>query len=162
MPQILKTKTKGNFEFVRTWVNGNQHVGLLKKGGYMHVGGIPIKLKKEITDCIPTGPDRDRALEWLDGKINPVEPPARKILLASDGAFTFDDGSSVTSPADIVNNTSPGPLQDELLRMFSLKQREEEKELAKEATRVKNTSKKLTTKLRAELDGVESEGGETE
>jgi hypothetical protein len=140
--QTFNTKAKGKITFVRTWINGGVHVGLLDGGGYMHVGGLPVKSKKDLTTAISDDAERKAAHAWFDKKDIPVEVEKKKLVVLPDGGFQFEDGSLITSPADIVNNTTPGPVQDAMLSWFVLYQKEAEKQELKDASRIKSAVKK--------------------
>lgn len=118
--QVLKTKNYGNLTFVRTWSIEGRHVGLLKSGGYCHIGGPPIGDVSELTTTIPPGPALDKALDWWEHKddVVIVDKP-RKIVIQLDGSYTFDDGSLIESVGDIVSAIPAGPALDAAVAWYT-------------------------------------------
>ncbi len=79
---------------------------------------MPIGSKKEITEVIPAGPEQDEALYWFDHRDETPENPGRGITMDADGAFTFDDGTPITSISEITQALKPGPHQELVIRWF--------------------------------------------
>jgi hypothetical protein len=117
-PQALDTGRFGVIHVLQTWVMRDKKISKLSNGAYVHTTGLPIGNKKEITEVIPAGPEQDEALYWFDHREENPEDPARRITMDSEGAFTFDDGSPITSISEITQALKPGPHQELVIRWF--------------------------------------------
>uniref|UniRef100_A0A6M3IF89 Uncharacterized protein n=1 Tax=viral metagenome TaxID=1070528 RepID=A0A6M3IF89_9ZZZZ len=137
--QTLYVKDKGSFNFVKTFADGILHIGKVPGGGYLHLGGQPVKNREELRRVIPDGPDLVEALAWFEnrGKPKPEEKPKKKIVVTETG-YSFEDGP-ITSAQDIVNNTAPGLMQENILGWWGFKVKEEQKVQKREASRVSRT-----------------------
>jgi len=118
--QVLKTQNYGNLTFVRTWNIEGIHIGLLKSGGYCHIGGPPIGNKGELKAAIPPGAALDKAINWWEHRddIKETAKP-RKIVIQLDGSYTFDDGSIIESVGDIVSSIPPGAALDAAVAWYT-------------------------------------------
>ena len=117
-PQALDTGRFGVIHVLQTWVMRDKKISKLSNGAYVHTTGLPIGNKKEITEVIPAGPEQDEALYWFDHREENPEDPGRRITMDSEGAFTFDDGSPITSISEITQALKPGPHQELVIRWF--------------------------------------------
>jgi hypothetical protein len=117
-PQALDTGRFGVIHVLQTWVMRDKKISKLSNGAYVHTTGLPIGSKKEITEVIPAGPEQDEALYWFDHRDETPENPGRFIQMDSNGAFTFDDGSPITSISEITQALKPGPHQELVIRWF--------------------------------------------
>ncbi len=142
MAQTKYVKDRGVFSFVKTWVMGSNHIGLLEGGGYAHFSsGLPVETEALLKDVIPAGRDRDTAIEWWRNRGKP-ETPKREIVFL-EGKLRFNDGGEVTSVSDILNNTLPGPIQDAYLKEFHRVEEAKEKEEMREKSRISQSVKKI-------------------
>jgi hypothetical protein len=117
-PQALDTGRFGVIHVVQTWAMKEKKISKLSNGAYVHTTGLPIATKKELTEVIPAGPEQDEALYWFDHREENPEDPGRRITMDSEGAFTFDDGSPITSISEITQALKPGPHQELVIRWF--------------------------------------------
>jgi hypothetical protein len=117
-PQALDTGRFGVIHVLQTWVMRDKKISKLSNGAYVHTTGLPIGSKKEITEVIPAGPEQDEALYWFDHRDETPENPGRGITMDADGAFTFDDGTPITSISEITQALKPGPHQELVIRWF--------------------------------------------
>ena len=117
-PQALDTGRFGVIHVLQTWVMRDKKISKLSNGAYVHTTGLPIGNKKEITEVIPAGPEQDEALYWFDHREENPEDPGRRITMDQNGAFTFDDGSPITSISEITQALKPGPHQELVIRWF--------------------------------------------
>ena len=117
-PQALDTGRFGIIHVVQTWVVRDKKISKLSNGAYVHTTGLPIASKKEITEVIPPGPNQDEALYWFDHREENPEDPGRRITMNPDGSFAFDDGSPITSIAEITQALTSGPHQEVVIRWF--------------------------------------------
>jgi hypothetical protein len=70
--QTIKTKNHGNINFIKTWVDGNIHIGLTDHGDYRHIGG-PIVEKRSDLNVISDINHLQTAEDWFDNTYN--KPP---------------------------------------------------------------------------------------
>lgn len=132
MPQILRTKHFGEVRFEKTFLNGNLHIGRLVGGGYCHVTGHPITIKKDGINAITTQADREDFVRWWEQKDQPpVEEVQRLIVVQPDGSYAFDDGEPITSAEEIIQYCAPGLAQEQILRWFAGELVRREKEAKK-------------------------------
>jgi hypothetical protein len=117
-PQALDTGRFGVIHVLQTWVMRDKKISKLSNGAYVHTTGLPIASKKEITEVIPPGPSQDEALYWFDHRDENPEDPGRRITMNPDGSFAFDDGSPITSIAEITQALTSGPHQEVVIRWF--------------------------------------------
>jgi hypothetical protein len=144
MGSKIVTANYGTLEFETIWSKANVgSIGKLVNGGYVHLGGVPIKQLREITDIMDSGPDKDAAVEWYKNRGKIPEKPTKKIVLNPDGTFNFDDGSEIMNMSDIINNVPPGALQDAIITWFVSLKKKSEEESIKEAQRIKRVTKKI-------------------
>jgi hypothetical protein len=142
MPQELYTKYHGKISVDKSWQNGILHICQLADGkGYVHSTGAPIGSVDDIKECIPHGPELDKALKWYARKDEPLEEAKKEIKIV-DGEFMFTDGSPISSVADLVNTIPPGPILDAAYDWYKRKQREEKSPVTAAAVKVaKKTAK---------------------
>lgn len=153
MPATLHTKDKADVTYEIIYMNaGVGSVGKLEGGGYMHIGGIPIKTKKELTDVIPPGKERDEALEWFNNRGKKPEVPTKMVVIQPNGDLLFDDGSEVTSHSDIINFVPPGALQEYALKWLTEKQNKSQVATLKEASRVRRTVQEIRKEVIEQTD----------
>ena len=122
--QTIKTKHFGPISFIKTWVSSDgRHIGKLAKGGYAHLSGSQVTAKKDLSDLIPSGQDKKDALDWFDHK-DEVQPKMemKRITLTPDGGYEWEDGSSITDIADILNTLPKGVQLEAVLDWFTRKQ----------------------------------------
>lgn len=137
--QKIHVKDKGTLVFDKTFVNNQLHIGKVTGGGYLHLGGQPVKNKDELRSVIPDGPELVEALKWFDnrGKEPDVEKPKKKIVITVDG-FAFEDGP-INSIQEIMNNTSQGTMQEMVLAWWGGQLKDKEKAKRREISRVART-----------------------
>ncbi len=117
--QMLDTGRFGQIQVVQTWVMRERSISKLSNGAYVHTTGLPVTNKKEIQEVIPAGPVQDEALYWFEHRHDePEQGPGRRIVMDPDGAFAFEDGSSITSITEITQALKPGPHQEVVIRWF--------------------------------------------
>lgn len=139
MPQTLFSKQFGELNFVRTWAMGQTHIGLLAGGGYAHLSGHPVTSKDEGFAAIPPGSHLDAFLEWFDNKDKvSVEEVKRRIIVAPDGSYVFDDGAPIEKAEDLMAYFGSGDALESALKWF-----------AKELVRRDDVAKAKTTKAGA-------------
>lgn len=63
--QKIITKNHGTIEFVKTWVDGNIHLGLCSDGSYHYIGGPIVKNKNDFS-AIHSDEERKAAEEWYE------------------------------------------------------------------------------------------------
>jgi hypothetical protein len=145
MSQKLETKTKGTLLIERSWISqGVGHIAELSAGGFIHVGGVPIKTEKEIRDIIPAGEDRTRALEWFKNKDKVAkEGPKRKILIEANGELRFDNGDPVTSVSDLINNIPTGPFLDAAVKQLAINENKKDASAARTQGSIKKGLDKI-------------------
>lgn len=146
--QTIKTKHFGPISFVKTWVSSDgRHIGKLAKGGYAHLSGSPVTSKKDLSELIPTGQDKQDALEWFVHK-DEIKPKMemKRIILIPDGGYEWEDGSPITDVADILNALPKGVQLEAVLDWFTRKQ-----SVAKgKAKREISTNQQTTDRLKKE------------
>ena len=81
--QDINTKNHGKITFIRTWVDGNIHIGKTADGSYRHIGGPQVVNINDL-NVIPNGPDRAEAEEWFEETF--VRKPAREKQAAIEKA----------------------------------------------------------------------------
>lgn len=146
--QTIITAHYGAINFVRTWAGSDgRHIGLLGGGGYAHVSGAPVELKRDLTDLIPSGKHLDDALEWWKHKDDPPEgKDIQRIMLSPDGGYEWEDGSPIESAADILNALPQGLQQEAVLAWFHTltvkKKKQENMAKVHEGNRMRAAAKK--------------------
>jgi hypothetical protein len=120
MAQKLFTKKFGEIDVEQSWVDGPHHVALLTNGAYCHIAGLPIKTKGELR-AVLTGEDLAKAEHWFDHRHDEDEKAPRRIMFEADGMPTFEDGTPVESPSDLVQCLKPGPVLDAALMALATK-----------------------------------------
>ncbi len=150
MAQKLETKTKGTLMIERSWISqGVGHIAELVGGGFIHVGGVPIKSEKEIRDIIPAGEERTRALEWFKNKDKtPKDAPKRRIIIEPNGDLKFDNGEPVVSVSDLINNIPAGPFLDAAIKQFAMNENKKDSV----ASRTQGSIKKGLDKIKQAED----------
>lgn len=145
MPQKLETKTKGTLMIERSWISqGVGHIAELSGGGFIHVGGVPIKTEKEIRDIIPAGEDRTRALEWFKNKDKALkDSPKRKVVIEANGDLKFDNGEPVTSVSDLINNIPAGPFLDAAVKQLAINENKKDAAAARTQGSIKKGLEKI-------------------
>ena len=124
--QVIKTTNYGELTFIRTWSDGQVHIGKLKDGGFCHIGGPSIASKSELENAIPKGEQLNEALDWWENKDKIVEAEeALKIIMHKDGSYTFSDDSPITSVGDFVSYIPRGPALDAAILWYVDKNKEE-------------------------------------
>lgn len=78
--QVIKTKSHGLITFLKTWADGNIHIGLTSTGEYRHIGG-PVVVSRSDLDIIGDMDIRDSAYTWFDTRGTELE--AEKIMAAA-------------------------------------------------------------------------------
>ena len=75
--QTITTKYHGKINFIKTWVDGNIHVGLTDTGDYRHIGG-PVVANKSDLNVITDINHLNAAHDWLEDTYNkkPAIEPA--------------------------------------------------------------------------------------
>jgi len=123
MPQLIKRSAFGDLNFIRTWVNGNMHIGNLVEGGYAHLGGMPVTMKSELEDTIPKGKFLDEALLWFANKdkVKTSKEKKKRIMVESDGSYVFEDGSPIMGVGDLFSSMPIGPALDAAVVWFVAK-----------------------------------------
>lgn len=116
--QVVKT-SNGELTFERTWVNGQIHIGKLLNGGYAHIGGSPVTMRREIEDTVPQGKHLTDALNWFDNKDKVREAPKKKIIINEEGDYIFEDGSSINSVGDLLGYFVKGKALDNAVAWYT-------------------------------------------
>ncbi|MDO9566677.1 MAG: hypothetical protein Q7J15_08055 [Candidatus Desulfaltia sp.] len=143
--QVIKTKHFGPISFIKTWVSSDgRHIGKLAKGGYAHLSGSPVTAKKDLSDLIPSGQDKQDALEWFDHKDEvPPKMEMKRITLTPDGGYEWEDGSEITDAADIYNTLPKGVQLEAVLNWFTRKQSVEKGKAKMERSAEQKTTDRL-------------------
>lgn len=118
--QTINTKHYGPISFDKTWVSSDgRHIGKLTKGGYAHLSGSVVSLKRDLEDLITNSKDREEAFHWFTNKDNPKkQTTGRKILLKPDGSYAWADGSPIIDAADLYSTLCEGPQLEAVLMWF--------------------------------------------
>ena len=149
MAQIINTKHFGPIEFEKTWVSSDSgHIGLLVTGGYAHLTGQPVTKKRHLIDLIPDEKEQKKALEWWDNRDKIKETKkTKRIMLEVDGSYKWEDGSPITTAADILTSLPPGPQQEAVLAWFHTQHAEQKVEKETEEDRTASAVKELAKEV---------------
>lgn len=118
--QVINTKHYGPITVVKTWAeSGGRHIVKLAQGGYAHLSGAPVTLKKDLTDLISNKNDREAAIGWFDHR-NDIKPKVdkKRIVLMPNGGYEWEDGSPIDNAPDIYNTLPKGAQLDAVLDWF--------------------------------------------
>lgn len=114
--QVLRTKKYGQVRVGgKFWMDGpgpGRIIVLTPEGGYRFARGGPIRSEQDITNVIPEGPDRDRALEWFANKDNWQKIAPRKLTFNREGYPIYEDTGEFVEDGGVIQSYFPnGPVQ---------------------------------------------------
>jgi len=120
MAQTIHTKKRGDHTFRKTWASSDgRHIGALAGGGYAYLSGLLVMKREDLTDLIPTGPEREKALAWWNNKDQDLEEKqTNRIILDADNEFKWEDGSPIISAQSLIENLPRGKKLDMMLAWF--------------------------------------------
>lgn len=72
--QKIITKNHGSINFIKTWVDGNIHIGITESGDYRHIGGPPVTALGDL-GIISDAKHREAAEKWFDETYNKKPVP---------------------------------------------------------------------------------------
>jgi hypothetical protein len=122
-PQKLYTKKYGELEVIQSWAEPPNHIALLSNGAYVHITGVPIADKAVLRKTLPVY-DLQAALDWFEHRDENKAPGIMRLVIDGDD-FVFEDGTQVTSLAQITQALQPGPILEAALSWFTKKQDKE-------------------------------------